>query len=421
MIILYNIILLLLFPLVIVYFLFFQKKYTLRGMTRDVAERFGCWPALPARAPGEKIVWVHCASIGEVRAAEPLLRGLTGCRILLTTLTGTGRQYALDNRLADVVHFAPFDFSAVVGTIMNQVRPSALILVETELWPGMVRAARAAGAVVFLVNARLSLRSFPWYHTTRFFWRNVVRSVDHVLARSSEDAARLIRIGCDPQQVVVTGNIKYDRPFPPPSMSRRDIGFDDNDTVFTAGSVRDGEEEIVVDVWQSLRRAHPSLRLIIAPRHAHAVAGIVGLLAARGITFILRSVQRTAGGAARQGDCLVVDTFGELSSMYALSDIAFVGGSLVRRGGQNPIEPAAYGVPVLFGNDMSNFESEAKVLEDFGGGVRINNVEEFIRHLGRFIHDPAARRTAGERACAAVESQKGALEKTMKAIRRGIL
>lgn len=420
MIILYNIILVLFFPLVTVYFLFFQKKYSLRSVMRDAADRFGRWPPLPARAPGEKIVWVHCASIGEVRAVEPLLRGLTGCRILLTTLTGTGRQYALDNHLADVVHFAPFDFSFVVGRVMKQIRPAALILVETELWPGMVRAARRVGAEVFLVNARLSLRSFPWYHTTRIFWRDVVRGVDHVLARSSEDAVRLIRIGCDPQQVVVTGNIKYDRPFPPPSMARRDIGFSDTDTVFTAGSVRDGEETIVVDVWQSLRRAHPALRLIVAPRHAHAVAGMVDLLNARGITFVLRSAQRTAGGAALQGDCLVVDTFGELSSLYALSDIAFVGGSLVRRGGQNPIEPAAYGVPVLFGNDMSNFESEAKVLEDFGGGVRINNTEEFIRHLGHFIQDPAARRAAGARARAAVESQKGALTKTMQAIRRVI-
>ncbi|MCX5779119.1 MAG: hypothetical protein NTU66_07895 [Elusimicrobia bacterium] len=421
MIILYNLILLICFPLAAIYFLFFQKKYTWHSIFRDVIERFGYWQSGIPGDERKKLIWVHCASLGEVRAVEPILKQLRDCRILITTLTWSGKQYALDNRLADAVYFVPFDFSILTGKVMGEIKPAALILIETELWPGLMRAANKNGVPIFLVNARLSLGSFPWYHLTRFFWRNVVRMIDHLLARSSEDAERLITIGFDPQKVVVTGNIKYDRVFPRPPFTRQDIGFAAADQVFIAGSIRDGEEDIIIDIWRSLHARYPKLRLIVAPRHTHAVSAVADKFAKRNILFRLRSQQHTelpAGNNASPIDCVIIDTFGELSSMYALSDVAFVGGSMVRRGGQNPIEPAAYGIPVLFGNDMSNFETEAKVLEDFGGGFRINNKEEFIVCLDQLLKDPASRAVAGAKALAAVESQKGALAKTMQAIRR---
>ncbi|MGA2090509.1 MAG: 3-deoxy-D-manno-octulosonic acid transferase [Endomicrobiales bacterium] len=422
MIILYNLILVLCFPLAAFYFLFIQKKYSWHSIFRDVAERFGFWVHDIALDRDKKIVWVHCASLGEVRAIEPVLKQLRDCWILITTLTWSGKQYAIDNNIAQSVYFAPLDFSFLTGRLMKKIKPAALILIETELWPGMMRAAHNNGVPIYLVNARLSLGSFPWYHLTRFFWRDIIRLIDHLLARSSEDAERLIKIGYDPQKVVITGNIKYDRVFPRPPFSREDIGFSAGELILTAGSVRDGEEDIVVDVWQTLRVAYPHLRLIIAPRHTHAVPKVADVLSKRGISYRLRSQQiaqrSSAPNPPHSGECLLIDTFGELVSMYALSDVAFVGGSLVRRGGQNPIEPAAYGIPVLFGNDMSNFETEAKVLEDFGGGFRINNKEEFCRSLERLLKDPAARVSAGSKAVAAVESQRGALAKTMHAIRQ---
>lgn len=406
----YNLLLIILFVPALFILAIRQRKRFFSEFTFGYRERLGIWP--PHEEDGRPVMWFHCASLGEVRAVEPLLKRFTDYRILLTTVTVSGREYAEKNKLAAYLYFAPLDLDLLVARAVMPFKPKALVLVETELWPGLINAAGRAGARVVVVNARLSAHSFPFYKALSFFWQSVLAGVDRMYARSAEDAERFAAIGVPPEKITVTGNIKYDRGFAGIAAARSEYGLADSDLVWVCGSTRPGEEDILAGVFKRLKERYADLKLVIAPRHIDRVPEIAGLLKEKGIACRLRSVTGKTGV-----DCMIVDTFGELQKLYALSDITFVGGSLVDKGGQNPIEPASCGKCVLFGSHMENFLTEARVLEEYGGGIRVKDEAAYAAAMERLLSDAAYRRVCGEKARAAVESQKGALERTVQKIR----
>lgn len=411
MILLYDFLLLVLFIPAVVGVALTQRRRFVQEFLAHLGERFGRWNLSLPYDPSTPLVWVHCASLGEVRAVEPLLKSLGGVSILLTTVTLSGRQYALANKLADHVRYIPLDFNFLVRRAISGIKPAVLVILETELWPGLIHAASSAGTPIVLINARMSAHSYPFYRSFRMFWKPFISRISVIAARSLEDAERYCTIGAAHENVRFTGNIKYDRVFPRPSETRQDFNFNGRDLLWVCGSTRPGEEELLAAAFASLRKSFPHLKLLIAPRHLQRVGRIRTLLSSRGITAVLRSEKAPAS------DCLIIDTFGELQKFYALADITFVGGSLVPKGGQNPIEPAAYGRPVLYGTHMDNFVSEAAALDAAGGGFRVKDTTGLIETAARLLADPGLRSAAGLKAAAAVEAQKGALNRTAEIIR----
>jgi 3-deoxy-D-manno-octulosonic-acid transferase len=408
---LYNVVLLLLLLPVLLALLLRYGRRLKTEFFFGFAEKLGSW-RLPPVQSSSPLLWIHCASLGEVRAVEPLLLQLPAYRILITTVTYAGYTYAKQRQLSDSIYFAPIDFSFVVNRVFAKVRPAALIIIETELWPGLLHAAKRFGARVIIVNGRLSGKSYPYYRALRPFWKKVLAGVDCVAARATEDAERFAGLGVLSRRITVTGNIKYDRDFQTGGITRKDAALSDDDVLWCCGSTRDGEENILLDVFVNLKEKHPSLKIILAPRHMNRVGVVRRLLEAKRVRYTLLSL-----GVTGPFDCLLVDRFGELQSLYAISDVTFVGGSLVNKGGQNPIEPAASGKPVLYGPHMENFRSEARILQEAGGGIQVQDAAELYERLDMLCADRQYRLRAGVLAQAAVEEQKGALERTAEIIR----
>lgn len=402
---------LLLFIFILPALLIFALRYRRRFFKEFIyhwRERLGKVKVNGRHSDGRPLIWVHCASIGEVRAAEPLLGKLKDYRILLTVHTLSGRNYALQKNLAGYILFAPLDFTFFLNSFLKSFAPSALILVETEFWPGMILAAKRMGCKVLVVNGRLSGNSLKYYYATRAFWKKILSNIDYISARSEEDAGRFKLLGYPGGQISISGNIKYDRSETPVSLSRKDIGFGTDDIIIVAGSTRSDEEGIVVGCWQSLRKKYPRVKLVIAPRHLNRIGAVSSLLEKKGVTFSLYSQNN---GAVRE--CVILDTFGELYNFYSLSDIAFVGGSIVDKGGQNPIEPAAYSKPVVFGPFMHNFSSEASGLLNCGGAISVSSAEELEQAFEKLVSNESLREKMGRNALKMVSSQKGAVERTL--------
>ncbi|HVR70025.1 MAG TPA: 3-deoxy-D-manno-octulosonic acid transferase [Vicinamibacteria bacterium] len=386
-------------------------------------ERFG---RLPAGLPGDgaPAVWVHAVSVGEVLAARPLLRGLRqrlrGHRIVLSTTTVTGqalaRQGATD---ADAVFFAPFDWTGPVRAALAAVRPSLLVLVETELWPNLIHQARRAGVRVAVANGRISPRSFRRYRLVRGPLRRVLGDVDLFLMQAEAHAERIRALGAPPERVRVTGNLKYDAlpagtPRAGGELARLLGAARPGQTLWVAGSTVPGEEEHVLRALRQVRERVPGLRLVIAPRHPERFADVLALAEKAGFT----AARRTALGAGpwSDGDVLVLDTMGELPDVYPLAAVVFVGGSLERAGGHNVLEPAVAGMAVVVGPHMENFQEIAEEFRREGALVQVGSPAELPGAITLLLTDPERRRAIGERARALVARNRGAVAGTVEAL-----
>jgi 3-deoxy-D-manno-octulosonic-acid transferase len=369
-------------------------------------------------------VWVHAVSVGEVLAARPLVRGLRqrlhGHRIVLSTTTVTGQ--ALARRTvseADAVFYAPFDWVRSVRPVLAAVRPALLVLVETELWPNLIRQARRAGARVAVANGRISPRSFRRYRLVRGLLRHVLGEVDLFLMQADAHAERIRALGAPAPRVRVTGNLKYDAlPAPDPRGPGPLAGLlpngKDGGALWVAGSTVPGEEEHVLSALREVRARMPEVRLVLAPRHPERFAEMPALVRKAGFL----ATRRTSLGDRpwSEGEVLVLDTMGELARVYAAATVVFVGGSLEPAGGHNVLEPAVAGKAVVVGPHMENFQEIADEFRGAGALVQVASPGELGAAIAELLADPDKRRAIGERARALVARNQGALAVTLDAL-----
>lgn len=364
--------------------------------------------------------WFHGVSVGEVILLEPVIRAFRqrrpGWHCVISTTTDTGYEEARRRFPDTPVFFWPFDFSWAVRRALRRVNPSLVVLAEGELWPNFLAAARARAVPVAVVNARMSPRSFRRYRALRPLARRLLAGVQLFLVQSAEYAGYLTRLGVEPGRVRVTGSVKYDGVTADAHNSRteelrRVLAVRPGQMVWIAGSTQAPEEDIVLGIYSGLRTANPNLRLVLVPRQRERFEPVASLLARRGMPFVRRSELKNPA----DDPCAVVlvDTIGELGALWGLADLAFVGGSLDgRRGGQNMIEPAAYGVPVLFGPHVWNFRETADRLLTAEAAVQVADVQGLEKAVRVLLGDPAERRRLGEAARRFVTSQQGAAERT---------
>jgi 3-deoxy-D-manno-octulosonic-acid transferase len=414
----YNLLLALIFPGVVAYHFYRSKS---RGRRSAFAERFGFIPETDlACIRGTRVIWVHAVSVGETIASFPLLKGLRvrypEHRLVLTNVTETGRSVALKSGLADLCLYLPFDYSFAVKAALRKVRPELIVLMETELWPNFIAAAAGRGIPVLLANGRISDRSFKSYLRFGWFFRPMLRQLSALCMQTREDAARITAIGAKAETVHVSGNLKYDVPLVRATPERvgalkKEYGIPGATFVFTAASTHDGEDEAVIAAYQGLLAGGGAHFMILAPRHPERAPAVAALLAKRGIPFVLRSQLSGGTRALQGGEALLLDTVGELATLYAASDLVFVGGSLVPTGGHNPLEPASCGVPVLFGPHMENFREIASLFLSSGAGAQVPDAAGLVAAVGSLAASDPDRLSMGERGARLLRDCSGATER----------
>lgn len=380
-----------------------------RGYWARWRERFG---VLAKRRDPRPVLLVHAVSVGEVMACRPLIEALqsaySGHQIVVTTMTPTGAD-AVIRELPGVTHtYLPYDLPCFVTRFLRELSPRLLILMETELWPNLLLSCRAQKIPVLLANARLSARSYGRYARLKKTVGRILQALDRIAAQSPDDAARFVALGVALNRITVTGSLKFDARFADPatpgSCDERDRLFGER-PVWIAASTHKGEDEQVLEAHQRIVKEIPEALLILVPRHPDRASSVAALAQQQGFCVARHSAGDKVGG--RTGIYLL-DTLGELLRFYAYADLAFVGGSLVARGGHNALEPAALGVPVLSGTHIHNFISIFSDLEAVGCAVLIDDAPALARQALHWFRDDAARQRAGAAGKRLVAQQRGA-------------
>jgi 3-deoxy-D-manno-octulosonic-acid transferase len=415
-----------LYSVLLALFLVLTLPYWLLQMLRHgkyragLLQRFGAVPQRLAGRGKEKIIWVHAVSVGEVVAASAVIAALRqqfpSHRVLISTTTNTGQKLAAQRFGAESVFYFPLDFGFAVQSYLNALRPELVVVAETEFWPNFLRFAKRSGARVAVINCRISDRSFPGYKRLRFYLSRVLQNVDLFLAQTEEDRERLIAIGADKSKVTVAGNLKFDTAPPPPpkivASLRESLRQSGADPVLVCGSTLDGEEGSLLSAFRNILANHPKAVMILAPRHTERFAEVAALVEALGFRLVRRSLW---SGEPLGGGVFLVDSIGELAALYSLATVAFVGGSLVPRGGHNILEPALYGVPIITGNHYENFRDIVNIFVS-RNAVRIVGLAELPLVLIELIENEVECVALGRNALAALESQRGATGRTISAL-----
>ncbi|MBM4204877.1 MAG: 3-deoxy-D-manno-octulosonic acid transferase [Gammaproteobacteria bacterium] len=386
------------------------------GYADRVTERYGDVSSMAHLAP----LWIHAVSAGETIAAVPLIEAMLSRHpdvpILVTSTTATGSSEIKRRLGSRVLHaFAPYDFEAAVKLYFRRVKPRALVLIETELWPNLLRTARQAGIPVVLVNGRLSERSAKGYGRIAALSRDMLQSFSLIGCQSETHRERFIALGAPKERVQSLGSVKYDVKLDE-AVRREAIQLREqyqwqNHPVFIAASTHPGEEEQVLDAWSLVRSQQPDARLMIVPRHPPRADEVCALIAARGLESARQS--RVSGAAP---EVVVGDVMGSLLKLYGVADAAFVGGSLVPRGGHNPIEPALWGVPFVTGPHTFNFADVMNDFRDASAVVEIGNATELKVQIAVCLAGEGQGKETGERARVLVDQKRGALERTLAAL-----
>ena len=384
------------------------------GYAENIGERFGRYGD---RAPAAPLIWIHAVSVGETRAAEPLVRALAerypGHRILLTHMTPTGRRTGAALYGERVLRcYLPYDYPAAVGRFLDHFRPHLGLIMETEIWPNLIAGCAARGIPLYLVNARLSEKSFKGYRRIAGLARASLASLAGIAAQNPQDAQRLSALGA--ANITVTGNLKFDVA---PAAAQIELGrawraeWGDR-AVLLAASTRDGEEALLLDALAALKV--PRVLFVIVPRHPQRFDEIARLIESRGLSC----ARRSAGvSAARDTDILLGDSMGEMAAYYAACDVAFIGGSLGPYGGQNLIEACAVGKPVLIGPSTYNFADAAEDAIECGAALRVATADALMESASRLLADARARQAMGERALAFSRVHQGATERVLQFVR----
>lgn len=386
-----------------------------------MSERLGFYPGrIEKRLAGYPRIWIHAASVGEVRVAEAivssLFRLIPGCRIVVSTVTEQGQARAKETlgKTALCV-YAPLDFIPCTRRAMLAVKPDALVCLETELWPNWLIEAHRRGVKTAVVNGRISARSMGAYLKLRPLMQETLRHIDAFSMKSESDANRIVRIGAPAHRVQVNGNAKYDLLMQGVDMQARAemanlFNIKPGTPVFVAGSVRGSEEKTIVDVFQKVHRFFPDSLLILAPRHLYRATVIRDLVSGQGLTCQFRT-ELAPGRSLRKAQVLILDTIGELRFVYGLASVVFCGGSLMPLGGQNVLEAAVWGKPVMYGPWMEDFLDAKALLDEFGGGLQVSDGDELAEKVIYYLSHTDEARQIGERAKKAVASHLGAADK----------
>jgi 3-deoxy-D-manno-octulosonic-acid transferase len=376
---------------------------------------------LPKRLKNKGNLWVHALSVGEVLSAIPLLEQLKAAfpekEIVFSVTTQSGMALAkekLSGRVACIMTL-PVDAWWCMRRVVNHVNPAVFILVETDLWPGLLGILKQKGVGSLLVNGRISPRTLKSYQKAPAFIRRMFAPLAYCLMQTDLDRDRLLQLGMDRKKVITTGNIKFDREMLTMASDEKKrwletLGFNPEMQIWVAGSTHEGEEVVMLKVFQELKRKFPLLRLVIAPRDVHRALDISKMISAQGMAVALRT---TVNKKSHPHDVLVLDTMGELGHVYALCSVAFVGGSFVPIGGHNLLEPAAFGVPVLFGPHTHNFELMSESILGSGGAMRVQDGTELKDAMKRLLLDSGLQRRMGERAKVFVVENRGALKRVV--------
>jgi len=390
---------------------------------RGFAERLGKVPPRLKYAGdgGRRVIWVHAVSVGEVLAVSGLVERMRESfpahKVVMSTTTDTGQDLARKRFGAESVFYFPMDFAFAIRPYLRELNPELVILAETEFWPNFLRLSHGSGAAIAVVNARISDRSWPRYRRFEWALRRMLANVDLFLAQTQTDRTRLEAIGVDPQRLHVTGNLKFDvrLPAPPPIVEklRQAIAAERAGPVLVCGSTVEDEEAPLLKAFENLRVSHPHAVMILAPRHPERFDDVAILVQQMGIALHRRSRWQ---GESLEGGVLLVDSIGELAALYALADVAFVGGSLVPRGGHNIIEPAQHGVAIVTGNHTENFRDIVGLFQS-QDAVRIVGLAELPLTLMHLLDDDAERQTLGRRAKETIQSQMGATVRTLEELK----
>ena len=358
-------------------------------------------------------VWIHALSVGEMLASIPLIKELRerlpAWPLYLSVSTLAAREIAREKAGAyvDGLFYFPYDLLFPVRRCLRRVRPALFLLIETDIWPGFLAGLRRLRIPCFLLNGRLSPSSFRFSRLLSVLLVPAFNTFARVYPQSPEEAERFLALGMEAQKIHPTGNLKFDLVGALPSSARveelrRDLGLGKEDHVLLAGSTHPGEEAMLRSTFLALRNYHPELKLVIVPRHPHRAVEVERLFANDPFR-----VFRLSQGLRSPADIIVVDRMGLLASLYALAEVAFVGGSMIGKGGQNPIEPAAAGKPVLFGPDMSDFPDVSRLLLEAGGAIQVQNTAELLAQCGRLLEDRELAKTIGVCARAVVNEHQG--------------
>ena len=425
MYVLYSVLIVAFCALMSPYLVYQAVRY--RKYIRNLPQRLGYLPR-SFNHDADESIWIHAVSVGEVLTARALLPELRErypkLRLFLSTTTMTGQQIARNNvQYVDEVFYFPFDLGFIVNRTLRLVKPRLFIMMETELWPNLLRACHRDGVRTMLVNGRISSRSYPRYRLARPFFRRVLRHVDRFCMQSDESARRIVDIGAEQPRVVVTGSLKFDSLEIPGASASADRGrnrvlryfrLSAGRPVIIAASTLRGEEEPVLDAFQRIRATMTNTLLIIAPRKPERFDEVERLARRAGWSVARRTELRV--DAEPRCDVVILDTMGELAQIYQVATVVFVGGSLVDAGGHNILEPAVFGKPIVFGPHMHNFTEIARTFLDNGAAIQVATGRELEPVLQGLLGDPVRRATLGAGARALVEANRGARNKTLAAI-----
>jgi len=375
----------------------------------------------------KKRVWVHGLSVGEVLSAIPLVKMLNECsavsHLVFSASTKTGYEIATQQLTGNVesIFYFPYDLAFSVRRITQKIAPEVVVIVETDIWPNFLFEMKKRRASVLLVNSRLSKASFNGYKRLGFFTKQVFLNFVHICAQSSEDAERFRRLGVPKDRITVTGNIKFDEAHQTLGLEdieklKRSMNIQPAQKVLLAGSTHPGEEEILLKAYTRLKRHNGDLLLIVAPRNPDRSGSIFRMFNSAGFSVgLMKEINKIF--TDKKFDVIIIDAMGLLKKIYAVSDIAFIGGSLVKCGGHNPLEPAAFSKPILFGEDMSDFADISGMLLKAEGAVCVKDAEDLYDAVVSLIEDDNKALDMGKNALGIFTANKGAVEKTMKVIK----
>ncbi len=414
---LYSLLLHLLLPLVVARLLW--RSLRAPAYRQRLSERFGRFQGGPA--PGG--VWIHAVSVGEVQAIEPLVRHLRETHpelaITLTTTTPTGSERVGTLFGEQVFHvYFPYDLRWCLCPFLQRVRPRLLVMVETEIWPNLLKLCAEEGVTTLLANGRLSARSARGYARLGRFTRRTFRRIGRVAAQSQADADRFIALGVRASRVAVTGSIKFDQRLPASVQERSQVMkrfFGEDRPVWVAASTHEGEEEQLLAAHRRVLEKVPNALLVLVPRHPERFDRVAALVRREGLSLVRRSEERTCDAETR---VFLGDTMGELPLFIGAAEVAFIGGSLVERGGHNMLEASAQGVPVVFGPHVFNFPAISALLLEREAAVQVRDAEALSEVVSRWLGDASERSRIGENGRRAVEENRGAIDRLVEMVEK---